>query len=139
MQVTRMRQASAAGVEHDHQAKDEGSEAGELAGLPPRRRKVALVAAVILGLAATLTVVALTAVMASHPLSSVWSLIYTPIRHYVGHHSHGLPVSEAQIINGWMLIGITIFILACRGSFGARIGWPIFGVISSAAVWAGTA
>ena|SRR5215475_9433245 len=139
MQVTEMRQASAVGTNHDRQAKREDSEVGEPVGPPPQRHAVARVAAAILGLAAALAGVALLAAIASHPISSVWSLIYTPIRHYIGLHSHGLPISGAQILNGWKLTGITIFILACYGSVGARIGWPIFGVISCGAVWAGTA
>jgi hypothetical protein len=139
MQVTRMRHASAARTKNDRQAKRGDPEIGEPVGPPPRWPAVARVAAAILALAAALTGIALLAVIASHPLFSVWSLIYTPIRHYIVQHSHGLPISGAQILNGWKLTGITIFILACCGSIGARIGWPIFGVISSAAVWAGAA
>lgn len=71
--------------------------------------------------------------------SSHWGLVVeAPIQGYIDQHSKGLPVSPAAIIAIWGLTGLIMFTFSCFGSFGARIGWIIFGLFSCLAVYAGT-
>jgi hypothetical protein len=71
--------------------------------------------------------------------SSHWGLVVeAPLRGYVDQHSRGLPVSSAALINVWGLTGLILFVFSFFGSFGARIGWIVFGLFSCAAVYAGT-
>jgi len=71
--------------------------------------------------------------------SSHWGLVVeAPIRGYIAQHSKGLPVSSTALIDVWGLTGLILFVFSCFGSFGARIGWIIFGLFSCSAVYAGT-
>ena len=71
--------------------------------------------------------------------TSRWSLIVkTPLKLYFMQHSAGLPVSPAELINAWAVVGIVLFIISSFLDSCARIGWVLFGLSSCAAVYAGT-
>ena len=71
--------------------------------------------------------------------SSHWGLVVeAPIRGYIAQHSKGLAVSSTALIDVWGFTGLILFVFSCFGSFGARIGWVIFGLFSCSAVYAGT-
>ena len=69
--------------------------------------------------------------------SSAWGfVIEAPVRTYFQQHSAGLPVSPAELMNLWGFTGLIFFVVSLSGNLGARIGWVIFGLSSSAAVYA---
>jgi len=68
-------------------------------------------------------------------------LIYVslePVERYLTSHASGLSLSPDELKAVWISSGVLFFILACVGSTGARIGWVIFGVLSTGMVWAAT-
>jgi hypothetical protein len=61
------------------------------------------------------------------------------LRTYLEHHSTGLLVSPEELMNLWGIGGLALFIFSLSGNLGARIGWAVFGLISCAAIYQGTA
>ena len=55
-----------------------------------------------------------------------------------GSHSAGLPISADALWWTWLVAGAVLLLLAMARSVGARIGWALFGIATTAMVWQST-
>jgi hypothetical protein len=76
---------------------------------------------------------------ASHlPDWPLTSTITGPVNTTLATYAQGLPLSANSIGWLWLLSAAAFFVLAAAGAFGARIGWILTGVLTTAAVVAGS-
>jgi len=61
-----------------------------------------------------------------------------PVHRYLLEHAAGLPVTGETLWWTWCLATATVFLLAVLGASGARWGWAVLGVLTTAMVAAGT-
>jgi hypothetical protein len=65
------------------------------------------------------------------------AVISDPIQHYLTVHAAGLPANAPTLWGGWLAAGAVLLVLSVFGSWGARIGWILFGAASAAMVYGG--
>jgi hypothetical protein len=74
--------------------------------------------------------------------SAAWRLtriITDPVHAYLTGHAAALHTSGGPLWTGWLATTAALFALAVAGSTGARIGWTLFGALTTAVVYANTA
>lgn len=69
----------------------------------------------------------------------ITSTVTAPVRAYLNAHAVGLPATGGQLWTTWLVIAAILFVFAVGGARGARIGWVLLGVLTTAMVYAGTA
>lgn len=62
-------------------------------------------------------------------------VITDPIQRYLTIHAANLPASAQALWSGWLIAGFVLLVLSFFKSWGARIGWVLFGTASTAMVW----
>jgi len=104
-----------------------------------RMTGIAIVFLVLVSVGFSTLAVVVHSLGASAKSSSLGLVVETPLRAYIEQHSAGLPVSATILYKTWGLTGGILFVTALLfGGLGARIGWVVFGLVSCAAVYAGT-
>ena len=68
----------------------------------------------------------------------ITTTVTDPIRIYLDTHATGLPATAAQLWTTWLVTGGVLLLIAAAGSLGARIGWTVFGALTTAMAYAGT-
>jgi hypothetical protein len=68
----------------------------------------------------------------------ITTTITGPVRAYLDGHAAGLPATAAQLWTTWLITGGLLLLIAAAGSPGARIGWCVFGALTSGMAYAGT-
>ncbi|MGW4807186.1 hypothetical protein [Kitasatospora sp. NPDC004272] len=111
----------------------------------------ALVLAALAALAALALVLAGTAQAAlagarwcadpQHPPLQLWHTVNDPIQRSLQRRRAGLPAGPATLHTTWAAAGIVILVVALRrgASVGVQLGGLLFGALTAAAVWDGTA
>jgi hypothetical protein len=134
----------------------------EMAAIPPKRAVAAILAAVLAVLALAVSLLwwlvsgivgIVTGVADAIRTSSghsttnavndltTWSLTRTitdPVHAYLTAHSAGLPATADLLWWTWLSTTGALFLLAALGSRGARIGWAITGLLTTAMVYTAT-
>uniref|UniRef100_UPI002F909F23 hypothetical protein n=1 Tax=Kitasatospora indigofera TaxID=67307 RepID=UPI002F909F23 len=75
------------------------------------------------------------------PAGRLWHTVNDPIHQYLQTHSAGLPAGPRTLFVFWVLAGAVILIRALRqgATVGVQLGALVFGALSVAMVWEGTA
>ncbi|MDQ1289635.1 MAG: hypothetical protein QG622_3201 [Actinomycetota bacterium] len=66
------------------------------------------------------------------------AVVTRPVHAYLQDHSAGLPISADALWWTWLVAGAVLLLLAMARSVGARIGWALFGIATTAMVWQST-
>ncbi|MGW2545669.1 hypothetical protein ACWC5I_33530 [Kitasatospora sp. NPDC001574] len=118
-----------------------------------------IAATTVLGLSALLVLIVLVLAVGPHllhavqwitepahstiPAGRLWHTVNDPIYHYLTVHSAGLPAGPRTLFTFWGLAGAVILIRALRqgadATVGVQLGALVFGTLSVAMVWDGTA
>ncbi|MFD9061428.1 hypothetical protein ACFVZ3_07920 [Kitasatospora purpeofusca] len=116
-----------------------------------------IAATTVLGLSALLVLIVLVVAVGPHVLRAVqwialpehstvpagrlWHTVNDPIHQYLQTHSAGLPAGPRTLFTFWGLAGAVILVRALRqgATVGVQLGALVFGTLSVAMVWSGTA
>ncbi len=70
-------------------------------------------------------------------LAPIGHVALDPIITWMTAHSTGLPVSVTHLLLAWVASGAALFLGGLFGFRGARVGWPVYGVLTAAMAWFG--
>ena len=75
------------------------------------------------------------------PAGRLWRTVSDPIHHYLTVHSEGLAAGPRTLYTAWAIAGSLILIRALRqgATVGVQLGALVFGTLTVAMVWSGTA
>lgn len=116
-------------------------------GWPPVWLRVgAVILAVVFGIIVLILAGLLLSTLESSLFQGVGNLTGTPfiqavsipVQQYFRQSAAGVAIPPEQLWTAWQLSGSLLFILALCRFLGARIGWAIFGLITTAIVWSET-
>ena len=68
----------------------------------------------------------------------ITTTVTNPVRAYLDTHAGGLPATAGQLWTTWLITAGVLLLIASAGSPGARIGWTVFGALTTAMAYAGT-
>lgn len=70
-------------------------------------------------------------------LRSLLAVLTEPVRTYFAARAHALPASADVLAPAWGIGGLLLVLCGWAGSWGARIGWLVYGVATGLIVWHG--
>lgn len=68
--------------------------------------------------------------------SSALQFLLATVSDFLARSSAGLPLSPDEIFVAWKVSGVGLFLASVVGSRGGRVGWALYGLLTSAIVWA---
>ncbi|GAA2062236.1 hypothetical protein GCM10009839_86710 [Catenulispora yoronensis] len=66
------------------------------------------------------------------------AVVVDPVKDYLVVHAANLPASAQTLYEGWAVAGVALLVLAFASSWGARIGWVLYGAATAAMAYSGS-